>query len=140
MRGRRPTGPDFVQRLHGSDTAKQRLQAVLETLSGQSRVLEACDRLDICEQRFDQIRVEALQAALERLETRPAGRKAQTPTPLEAENRLLQERIQSLEAELHAARVRTEVALALPPHGPAAAEKKTPPRRRGRPPRVSKPT
>ena len=66
-------GPEFVEHLRGSVAAKQRLKIVLETVAGLCRVGEACARLGLSEQRFDQIRVEALQAGVERLEARPAG-------------------------------------------------------------------
>ena len=75
MRGRYPSGPEYVdvQHLHGSAQAKERLRVILETMMGQWRVGEACERLGICEQRFRQLRAELLQAALERLEGRPTG-------------------------------------------------------------------
>ena len=63
MRGRRPSGPQYVQQLTGSDQAKKRLRVVLETLSGTCRVQEACRQLNISEPRFHQLRTEALAAA-----------------------------------------------------------------------------
>src|SRR6476659_7505960 len=80
MRGRYPSGPEFVDKLKGSPEAKQRLQVLLETLSGACRIGDACEQLDIKEARFDQIRIEALQAALEAIELKPAGRKPQQPS------------------------------------------------------------
>jgi len=140
MRGRLPSGPAFVAKLEGSEQAKQRLQVLLETLAGTCRVAEACTRLGISEQRFDQIRVEALQTALERLEPRPAGRPAHVLTAAEVEVRRLQEQIAQLEAERHAALIRAELAVTLPQAG-STEEKKTPTgRRRGRPPRSRKPS
>jgi Helix-turn-helix domain len=137
MRGRHPSGPEFVARLHGSATAKQRAQVVLETIAGHCTVGEACERLGISEQRFDQLRIEMLQEGIDRLEPQPAGRRARVETPEEMENKCLKARIAELEARLRAAEVRAEVALTLPQVG--AAEKKTLPRPRGRP-RRSKPT
>lgn len=141
MRGRLPSGPAFVAKLEGSEQAKQRLQVLLETVAGTCRVTEACARLGISEQRFDQIRVETLQAALERLEPRPAGRPAHVPTAAEIEIQRLQEQIAQLEAERKAALIRAELAVTLPQAG-AAAEKKTPPtvRHRGRRPGSRKPS
>jgi hypothetical protein len=54
MRGRYPSGPEYVdvQHLHGSAQAKERLRVILETMMGQWRVAEACDRLGICERSF----------------------------------------------------------------------------------------
>ena len=56
MRGRTPAGPEYVDRLAGSEAAKERLKVVLETLAGACRVSAACARLGVCEQRFHQLR------------------------------------------------------------------------------------
>jgi hypothetical protein len=112
MRGRKPSGPAAVARLPGSPLARQRLQVVLETLAGTCRVQDACRRLDVSEQRFDQLRAQALHASLNALEPRPAGR---PPRPTAAaEVQALQARVAELEIELQAARVRAEIAVALP--------------------------
>jgi hypothetical protein len=133
MRGRRPAGPEYVARLPGSAAAMERLQVVLETLAGRCRVLEACARLGISEPRFHQLRTQVLEAALERLEPRPAGRPAQTPTPAEPQVEALQAALADREVEMRAAQVRTEIALILPQvvQTTDPAEKKT--RRRPRP-------
>jgi hypothetical protein len=123
MRGRYPSGPEFVDKLDGSASAKERLKALLETLAGSCRVGQACDRLGISEPRFDQIRIEALQAALAALEPQPAGRRPRPPLPDAAELQRLRERVAQLEEELQTALVRAEIAVALPRVG-AGAEKK----------------
>jgi hypothetical protein len=129
MRGRKPYGPSVVGRLPGSDLARRRLQVVLETLAGTSRVQEACTRLGLSEQRFDQLRTRVLQAGLDSLEPRPAGRRP-PPAPA-ADVPGLQARVAELEIELRAARVREEIALVLPAveQAPAAPVKKAPRRR-----------
>ena len=129
-----------MEKLEGSAQAKQRFQVLLETSAGTCRVAEACARLGISEQRFDQIRVEAYQAAIDRLEMRPAGRPAQIPTAAEVEIQQLTERIVQLEGDLKAALIRAELAVTLPQVGAAAAKKAPPARRRGRPPRSRKPS
>jgi hypothetical protein len=85
MRGRRPAGPECVEHLAGSQQAKERLQVVLETLAGTCRVQEVCQRLGLSEPRFHQLRQQVLEAALERLEPRPAGRKPAPDEPEEEE-------------------------------------------------------
>ena len=125
MRGRHPSGPEFVDKLSGDAAAKERLRIVLETLAGTCRVSDACQRLNISEQRFDQVRVEALQAALAALEPKPLGRPLRSASPAESEAEQLRARVAELEAQLRVAAVRTEVAAILP-HTAAAAEKKTP--------------
>ena len=139
MRGRYPSGPEYVDHLEGSPQAKQRLRVVLETMTGKYRVQEACQLLDICEQRFHQLRAELLQAALQHLEAKPTGRPRRPPLPVEAE--AIREELADMELELRVAQVREEIALALPhvavrPLGEeAAARKKRPARaqRRARP-------
>jgi hypothetical protein len=139
MRGRYPSGPEFVDKLKGTLEAKKRVKVTLETLNGTCRVQEACRKLDIKEARFDQVRIDILQAALNAAERRPAGRPARETSPAEEENQQLRERIAQLEAELDAAMIRAELAVTLPQVG-ASAEKKTTKSRpasqppRGRPP------
>jgi transposase-like protein len=125
MRGRHPAGPEFVDQLAGEAIAKERLRIVLETISGQRRVIDACAHLGISEQRFDELRLEALQAAVAALEPKPPGRKPRSTAPDEAEVTQLRARVAALEAELQVAAVRAEVAAILP-HTAAATEKKTP--------------
>ena len=129
MRGRKPFGPAVVERLPGSPLARQRLQVVLETLAGTCRVQQACAQLGLSEQRFDQLRTQVLQAGLDSLEPRPAGRQPR-PGP-SADVTALQARVAELEIELRAARVREEIALTLPAVGlsPAESAKKAPRRR-----------
>jgi hypothetical protein len=129
MRGRKPSGPSAVTRLPGSPEARQRLQVVLETLASTCRVQEACRRLGLSEQRFDQLRTQVLQAGLDSLEPRPAGRPRRPPPP--ADVQALRARVAELEIELQAARVRAEIAVALPAVAVAPAEpvKKAPRRR-----------
>jgi hypothetical protein len=103
-----------VEHLEGSERAKARLKAILETLSGQRGIPAVCEELGIQESMFHRVRSEVLQTALERLEPRPLGR---PPLPqsahdlrvaeLEAENLHLQ-------MELKAAEVRRELAEKLP--------------------------
>jgi transposase-like protein len=127
MRGRRPSGPEYVARLNGSDLAKQRAQVVLETLSGVCRVVEACHRLDVSEPRFEQLRTEMLQAGVDRLEPRPAGRPAKEESAEAVELRRAQSRIEELEAALRVAEARVAIARILP-RAEAAAGKKPSPR------------
>ena len=129
MRGRKPSGPAAVERLPGSALAQERLRVVLETLAGTCRVQEACARLNISEQRFDRLRTQVLQAGLDSLEPRRAGRRPRVVAA--AEVQALQARVTELEIELRAARVREEIALALPAVGVTATEpaKKSPRRR-----------
>ncbi|HKB36161.1 MAG TPA: helix-turn-helix domain-containing protein [Gemmataceae bacterium] len=132
MRGRHPSGPEYVEQLAGSATARQRLKVVLQTLAGTCRVGEACEQLGVGEDRFAQLRSKALTAALEALEPRTAGRPHRQPDPGEDERRQLRERIAELEAQLQVALIRAELAVTLPEVGAAAAKKAQPLPRRER--------
>src|SRR6516164_5449602 len=68
MRGRRPVGPEYADKLEGSDTAKERVKVILATMAGTCRLKEACERLGISEQRFHQLREEMMAAAVKALE------------------------------------------------------------------------
>jgi helix-turn-helix protein len=136
MRGRTPSGPEYVDRLSGSETAKERLKVVLETMTGAARVREACERLQICEQRFHQLRQQMMEAALAALEPRSPGRPAGAASggaasAADEQVRVLEEQLLAKDVELRAAKVREELALALPRvvHEPPAPKKK----RRGEP-------
>src|SRR6516225_8630788 len=130
MRGRQPAGPDYVDKLTASQTSKERLKEVLETMVSEGRVLEACARLGICEQRFHQLRQEAMEGALAALEPGVPGRPVQTTSPEQDRIRALEEEVAALKVELRAAKAREEIALALPRVVKVAeSEKKT----RGRP-------
>ncbi len=113
-RGRKPIGTNLVERLEGSERAKARLKAILETLSGERSIPEVCEELGIHDSMFHRVRSEVLQTALDRLEPRPLGRPPLPGSPhdlrvadLEAENLRLQ-------LELKAAEVRRELAEELP--------------------------
>jgi len=123
MRGRYPSGPEFVAKLDGSSQAKERLQVLLETMAGTCRTGEACERLGISEQRFDQIRIEALQAAVHGLEPGVAGRPAHAPHPAEVEVERLKKQLAELKAERDAALLRAELAVTLPRVGGVEAKK-----------------
>lgn len=142
MRGRKPVGPEYADKLQGSSTAKERLKVILETMAGRCRLKEACERLGISEQRFHQLREEMMTAAVKALEPGHAGRPAHTPTLAEEQVVALEQKLADQEVELRAAKARAEIAMILPkvehaPVGPVEPEKKMPAsapkrRRRGR--------
>ncbi len=125
MRGRRPIGPELTERLEGSASARRRMRVILETLAGTTRVAEACEQLGICAQRFEAIRAEAVRAGIAALEPKPAGRPtraAERPPEIAR----LEERVEQLEAELAAARVRAELAGRLPKRRRGVTKKSRP--------------
>jgi hypothetical protein len=144
MRGRRPAGPDYVDRLHGSPTAKERLRIILKTIAGELRLAEACGRLGVSPQRFHQLREEAMTAAVAGLEPGLPGRPAQTPSPEQEQLAALEARLGVQDLEMRVARAREEIALTLPrvvpePESGKKTKQRRPKRRRGRPRGKNKP-
>jgi hypothetical protein len=115
-RGRKPVGTGHVERLLGSESAKQRLTVFLETLEGEITVPEGCARLGICEARFHALRGAWLQQAVELLEPRRLGRPPQAATASELLARVQALEVQNaaLRQQLATADVRRELAEVLP--------------------------
>jgi len=138
-RGRKPTGANLVEGLEGSERAKTRLKAILETLSGQRTIPDACEELGIQETMFHRVRSEVLQTALDRLEPRPLGRPPRQTSPQDGRISELEEENLQLRVEFKAAEIRRELAENLPRLAKTAAglgkktTKPTTDRRRSRP-------
>jgi hypothetical protein len=132
MRGRYPLGMEAVDKLAGSELAKERMKVIVATLTGQCRLQEACVQLNISEPRFQQLRQQFLEGGLASLEPGKAGRPAKQPTVAERRVQELEAQMAALEVEHEAAQVRVELGAILPRvvHEPATAEKKTPARKR----------
>jgi hypothetical protein len=113
MRGRWPAGLEFIDKLSGSEESKQRFKAILDTLYGQARLLEVCEQLRIRETRFHQLRETALQAALNAIAPRPAGRPSRSAGPEADQIQALQQQVHEFQHALHEMQVRAEVALVL---------------------------
>lgn len=80
--GRPPGGLDHVDRLEGPAALKRRLRVILETLTGERSITEACRELDVSEARFHVLRRRALEGALGALAAGPPGR-PRRPSPEE---------------------------------------------------------
>ena len=59
-RGRRTDGPELVSRLEGSDQAKDRLAPIMQILTGELSVDEACRKLGLGLTAFSDMRRKAL--------------------------------------------------------------------------------
>jgi hypothetical protein len=114
MAGRKPLGPALVEHLEGSTSAKQRLELILATIAGQVAVVEAAERLGICEAMFHKLRTRVLQTSLADLEPKPIGRPARAESATALERDQLAQRVCELERELAAQTVRLELAQTLP--------------------------
>jgi len=127
MRGRKPSGPEYVERLEGSAKAKERARVVLETLAGELSVQGACERLGVGEAYFHRLRKRFLTGGVPALEDRPAGRRRRTVSAAEEQIGKLEVELQKMRLELQAVQLREEIALTMPHllHQPARPEKKT---------------
>jgi hypothetical protein len=85
------------------------LEVILETISGQLTVAQACQQLGVGESRFHQLRNQTLQATLETLEPRPLGRPAKPTSSEQAEVDVLQAELHHLRTELELAQVQLKL-------------------------------
>jgi hypothetical protein len=121
--GRKPLGPQLVEHLEGSTRAKHRLRVILETVTGNRTIPDACEELGIGESMFYKLRTEVLQTALARLEPRPLGRPTIAVTEGSQQAAALEAEVEELREELQASQVREELAQIMPhlvrtPHVP----------------------
>jgi hypothetical protein len=115
-----------VDGLPGSEDARARLKIILETLSGQKTIPQACAELRVGESRFHELRNEFLAKGVEWLEPKPLGRPPDPgPSDLERENLRLHRENEQLKLEVQAAQIREEIALVMPHVLKPRAQKKT---------------
>jgi hypothetical protein len=120
--GRKPVGPALVERVSGSEQAQRRAEVLLETITGAKTMEAACRALGIEKTQLFKLRARMLEAAVAALEPGPIGRPPQPVDPQAAQIAELEARIQQLELELKASRLRAELASALP----ARADERSP--------------
>ena len=112
--GRPNKGAGHVDRLAGAEGTKQRLRVILQTMTGEMSVKEACDLLHVSPARLAELRTMALEGALEALDPKPPGRPPKEQLERDKEFVALQNLVSELTIELEASRVRTELALTMP--------------------------
>ena len=105
--GRKPWTTGHVDHLDGSLRAKQRLRAILKTMSGEWTVPQACASVGVQAAQFHTLRHAWLQGSLQLLEPKPVGRPPQASAPAADAS---QPRIEQLERDLALATARREVA------------------------------
>lgn len=113
-RGRPPSGPSLADKVEGSEQAKERLKVILQTISGEISIPDACRQLGLSEARFHELRQEWMQAACTALEPKPMGRPKEMTFEEEVELLRLHRENRSLEKHLRAAQIREEIAVAMP--------------------------
>jgi hypothetical protein len=131
--GRKPVGPALAERVwSASEPARTRLKVLLETITGDKTMEQACRALSIQKTQLFKLRTRVLEAAAAALEPQPIGRPPQAVSPEAARITELEEEINQLTVELEASRVRVELAQALPAAGGEPAPRRKKKRRRGR--------
>lgn len=112
---RPPKGAKLVRSLEGEAKAKERLEVILQTVAGELTIREACGRLGVGEARFHQLRREALEGALAKLEPKARGRpKGAGPSPEAERISALEAEVKDLQTELIGSQLREELATVLP--------------------------
>lgn len=112
--GRPPKGPELVDDLDGSDQAKRKLRIMIQTLSGEKTIPQACAELGIERSRFHAMRKTFLLDAVNSLEPRNRGRPPAQVSPEQAKVDLLEKRVEALTFEVRAAQIREELAVVMP--------------------------
>jgi len=121
--------------LEGDEDSKDRLYAVLATLTGEMLVEEAYDELGVGPTQFANLRKRALQGALDALLPRPGGRPRNEVAVSLGEVEAMRERIAEL--EVYAAKLRAQLEIAMlpllkePRRSKSRRAYKTPPRGQG---------
>ena len=113
-RGRPPRGAKQVDHLTGSIDAKARLRVIMETVSGQKSIKEACRELGVEKSAFYTMRDKALAGALESLEPRQMGRPRAITTGKDKKIEELEHELLETRMDLEAAHIREELAIAMP--------------------------
>lgn len=114
QRGRKPSGTKLLDKFTASPRAQTRMRVILETLSGQKTIAEACGELGIGEAMFHRIREQALAAALQALEAKPMGRPRTARSVPASQWAGLEQEQKDLKIALHTAEVRAEIAQSMP--------------------------
>jgi len=113
-RGRKIEGPKTVESMYGSESAKQRLEVILDTIAGRTSIEAACMKLCLGRSAFYELRQKALAGALESLEPGLPGRPRNAADPEEERVHELEQELRDIKIELEASRIREELAIAMP--------------------------
>lgn len=123
------TGSKLVDGLEGSEPAKDLCRAILDTLAGNTTVVDAARSLGCNQSYFYKIRERALQAMLADLEPKQRGRPpAPPPQPTQRLAQLEAELLQAKGA-LEAASARVTLALGVPSSRRPKSPRRAPPTR-----------
>lgn len=93
-----------------SEQSQLRGRVVMQTLTGELSVAEACEQLGVDRSRFWHLRDQALQWYLDSFEPGRPGRPRKHDVEVDAEAKALRERVAQLERELKLAEARADLA------------------------------
>ena len=133
--GRPNKGIGHVNNCDGSRQSKQRARVILQTITGELSVNEACAKLGIQRPQFAKLRAKAMQGTVDALEPGRPGRPRRHDVESEQREAELQAKIAQLENQLHVEQIRAAVVQILPGRGDgqkggATARRPKPKRRR----------
>lgn len=98
-RGRKAQKSKLVEELDGSRYAKDRVRAILDTITGDLSIEEAAERLGMGQSSLYRLRRDALQDLLERFEPKAPGRPGKKKLPEEARVEQMTAAIEGLRKE-----------------------------------------
>ena len=113
-RGRPSKGSKLVDRVEGSDAARERARLIIEVIGGELTVVDACAKLGVGETRFHQLREQFLAEGVKGLEPRLGGRPPKVMSEDQVRVKELEGRVAQLEKELKAAEIKSQIALLMP--------------------------
>ena len=108
--GRPNKGVGHIDNCEGSEQSKERARVILQTISGELSVQEACDLLGIQRPRFAELRALALQGSVDAIEPGRPGRPRKRDVDEERRERELLARIEELERDVQIARTKEMLA------------------------------
>ena len=115
MSGGRPNkGIGHVDKLDTDESTKERVRAILQTISGEISVKDAAQRLGIGVSRFHELRDAFLEGGASGLSPGKKGRPAHETDPKDQEIEALKTRINELEIDVETTRLREQIALSMP--------------------------
>ena len=120
--GRPNKGVGHVDNCDGSKRSRQRTQVILQTITGELSVNEACEILGVQRPHFAKLRLRALQGAVEALEPGRPGRPRKHDAETEQRVTALASKVADLERQIELERARAAIAQILP-GGRAAGQK-----------------
>lgn len=129
--GRPNKGVGHVDGLEGEDLQKERLRTILQTITGERTVQDACETLGIGRARFAELRSIALQSACDSLAPGKPGRPRTRDPERDAELAALRSERDRLRLEVENVWIRAELALAMPEVMSASQKGGSAPKRRG---------